>query len=179
MNANPHPAQYGGGYERARQALLHTSAAIATCLALIVAVVVGTGWLYLLRHLHGLAFGPTLKGALPLQQLAGDDAQPLGRMVVAWVPTGLALGIALTAATRLPRLGRGGATAVGSALLLLASSAVSDAVAENDAVRSHISTALSSGGVWLSVALLTAGVLIAPPWSVRRRGGAVAASRWP
>jgi hypothetical protein len=146
------------------------------CLAVIVTVVAGTGWLYLLRRTHDLAFGPTFQGALPLQQLAGGDAQPLPRMVVAWLPAGLALGVVLGVGTRMARPTRAALAAVGSAILLVASAALSDAIAQNDPVKAHISSALSTSGTWLAVALIVAGVLIAPPWSVRRRGGAVAAS---
>jgi hypothetical protein len=174
MYADPHPAQYRQHQDRLRNALLHTSAALISCVALIAAVVAGTGWLYLLRDLHGLAFGPAFSGALPLQQLAGGDAQPLGRMVVAWLPTGLALGVVLGAATRMSRPLRATLAAVGSAVLLLFASAVSDAVAQNDTVRQHISGSLSRSGIWLAVALLTLGVLISPPWA--RRGEAAAAS---
>jgi hypothetical protein len=175
MYADPHPAHYRQRHERLHNALIHTSAAVIGCVALIGGVVVGTGWLYLLRELHGLAVGPAFSGALPLQQLAGGDAQPLGRMVVAWLPTGVALGLVLGTATRMSRPVRGAFAAAGSALLLLFASAVSDAVAQNDAVRHHISSSLSRNGIWLAAALVTLGVLIAPPWA--RRGEAAAAIR--
>jgi hypothetical protein len=161
---------------RALQAALRGSAGLAALLATCVAVVAGTGWLYLLRDFHGLAFGPRLDGALPLQQLAGGSAQPLPRMIVAWLPAGLALGAALRALTRLRLPARAAFTVVGGAFLLLAASAISDAVAENDPLSGHISAAFSRGGVWLAVALLGTGVLIAPPWSARPPGGAVAAT---
>lgn len=175
MYANPHPASYRQRHERLRDALLHTSAAAISCVALVGAVVVGTGWLYLLRDLHGLALGPTFSGALPLQQLAGGDAQPLGRMVVAWLPTGLALGVVLRAGTRMSLPVRGAIAAAGSAVLLICASAVSDAVAQNDAVRHHVSGSLSRGGIWLAVALIALGVVIAPQMS--GRGEAAAAIR--
>jgi hypothetical protein len=142
--------------------LVRTFAGIAACAAVIVAVAAGTGWLYLLRHVHGLAAGPRLRGALPLQQLAGGDAQPLARMVVAWLPTGLALGLSLTALTRLPRFGRTVVATLGAAVLLVASATVSDAVAQNERVQAHLSGALSLGGVWMAVALLALGVAAAP-----------------
>jgi hypothetical protein len=156
------------GGRLALRGLLHAAAAVAACVAVIVAVVTGTGWLYLLRGVHGLAFGPHFQGALPLQQLAGGDTQPLGRMVAAWLPTGLALGMALTVLTRIPRWARATIAAVGAAILLLAAAAVSDAVAQNDAVRAHVSATFGYGGVWLSVALVALGVLVAPPWAPRR-----------
>jgi hypothetical protein len=175
MHAPHSPAQHHRAGEQARQILLHTSAAIATCIALLIAVVAGTGWLYLLRDLHGLAFGPHFQGALPLQQLAGNDAQPLGRMLVAWLPAGLALGFVLRSITGLPRLTQAAIAALGSALILIPASAISDAVALNDPV--HLSHSFSRDGIWLAVGLMALGVLIAPPWSPRARGGVAVASR--
>ena len=138
-------------------------------MCVVIAVVAGTGWLYLLREFHGLAAGPRFDGALPLQRLARGDAQPLLRMIVAWLPAGLALGASLAVLTRLPRWGRVLCAAFGSAVLLLLASAVSDAIAENDSVGSHVSNAFSRDGVWLAVGLVALGVLIAPAWSGRVR----------
>ncbi len=102
--------------------------------ALLVAVAAGTGWLYLLRELHVLTLGPRLGGALPLQQLAGGDAQPLIRMTAAWLPAGVAAGIALgrayAAAARRPGAWSAG---LASLALLVLGSAVSDSIAQNDA----------------------------------------------
>jgi hypothetical protein len=128
---------------------------------LIAAVCAGTGWVYLLRQGHDLGVGPSVNGALPLQQLAGGEAQPLVRMVVAWLPTGVALGFALT---RLSRPARAALTTIVSAALLLAASAVSDSIAQNDAVHQHVSAAFSRQAIWLAVALLALGALIAPRW---------------
>ena len=170
MQAPDRPSDNRGGAQRAGKALLQASAFVAACLCVVVAVVAGTGWLYLLREFHGLAAGPRFDGALPLQQLARGDAQPLLRMIVAWLPAGLALGASLGLLTRLPRLIRAAVTAFGSAVLLLLASAVSDAIAENDSVSTHVSNAFSRDGVWLAVGLVACGVLIAPPWSARDRG---------
>jgi hypothetical protein len=131
------------------------------------AVAAGTGWVYLLRELHVLSLGPRLDGALPLQQLAGGDAQPLIRMLVAWLPAGVAAGVALEALTRFARPRRALLASLVSAALLLAASAVSDSVAQNDTVRSHISAAFSHGAVWLAVGLIALGVVIAPRWAER------------
>lgn len=109
-----------------------------------------------------------MNGALPLQQLAGGDAQPLLRMVVAWLPAGIAAGVALGALTRLSRLLRAGIAAVAGAVLLLAASAVSDSITQNDAVRLHVSAAFSRQAIWLAVALLALGALIAPRWAGAR-----------
>src|SRR4051794_36094664 len=142
--------------------LVRAIAGIAACAAVVVAVAAGTGWLYLLRDVHGLGAGPRLQGALPLQQLAGGDAQPLARMIVAWLPAGLALGLALRALTRLPRWGRTAFAAFGAAVLLLANAAVSDAIAQNERVGAHLSGAFSLPGVWMAVALVALGVAAGP-----------------
>jgi hypothetical protein len=142
----------------------------------IVAVAAGIGWLYLLRDLHVPALGPNFNDALPLQQLAGDSAQPFSRMLLAWLPAGLALGVALGALTQAPRTARVAFTALAGGLLLWATTAVSDALALNERVSSHIASALSHGGFWLAVALLCTGVLIAPPSWARRPGAAAGAS---
>lgn len=150
--------------------LRYLSAGLAACLALLVALVAGTGWLYLLRDVRELAVGPHLKGALPLQQLAGADAQPLVRMAAAWLTTGIALGIALATVTRLRRSARALFTAVVSAVLLVATAAASDAIARNETVGYNLHGALSQAGVWVAAALLAVGVLLAPPWSRWREG---------
>lgn len=134
---------------------------------MLVAVAAGTGWVYLMRELHVLTLGPRLGGALPLQQLAGGDAEPLIRMTVAWLPAGVAAGIALGALTRLPRIARALVAGVVSLALLILASALSDSIAQNDGMREHISAALSRSAIWFALALLVAGVLIAPPWARR------------
>ena len=159
--------RHGGAAPRARRAARHVAAGLGACLAVVLAVLAGTGWLYLLRHDHALAVGPRLRGALPLQQLAGDDAQPLGRMIVAWLPAGLALGLSLAFLTRLTRFGRAASAALGGILLLPAASAFSDAIAQNDPLRAHLRGGLTSPGVWLAITLLIVGVAVAPPWRVR------------
>src|SRR5689334_7695184 len=74
--------------------------ALGWLLALL-AVVGGVGWLYLIRDVHLLDVGPSVSGALPLEELAKRGAQPLLRMLVAWLPAGLAAGFAVALATRL------------------------------------------------------------------------------
>ena len=113
-----------------------------------------------------LSLGPRLDGALPLQQLAGGDAQPLVRMLVAWLPAGVAAGFALDALTGLSRPLRVAVASLVSAALLPAAAAISDSIAQNDAVRAHVSAAFSLGAVWLAVGLMALGVVIAPRWAV-------------
>ncbi len=63
--------------------------------ALLVCSIAVLGLLYAMRQHRWLAIGPSVPDALPLLQLAGFDAQPLGRVLVAAVLAGLALGIVL------------------------------------------------------------------------------------
>jgi hypothetical protein len=165
--AAPVPRDFG---RLAVRALAYAAATLGTIVAVVVAVFAGTGWLYLMRHTRWLAVGPRFPGALPLQQLAGGSAQPLGRMLAAWLPAGLALGMALAWLTRLPRWARALIAALGGILLLPSASVVSDAVAQNESIASHIRGGATRPGVWLAVALLTAGVLAAPPWRLARGG---------
>jgi hypothetical protein len=124
-------------------------------------VAAGVGWLYLVRHLGALDLGPRIPGALPLEQLAGEAPQPLGRMVVAWVPTGAAAGVMLVLLTRL----RAGARLLGLAVLsfatLLVSTAASDAVAQNERFVNHLTVPLERAGVWTAVLLFVIGSLLA------------------
>ncbi len=157
----------GAGRRRARWAVGRIAVGFAVCVTVVAAVTAGTGWLYILRHDHALALGPRFHGALPLQQLAGGDAQRLGRIAAAWVPAGLVLGLALAVLTRLPRYGRAAIAALGGIVILLPASAFSDALAQNDPVSAHIPSGFTRPGVWLSIALFVVGVLAAPPWKFR------------
>lgn len=84
-------------------------------------LLVGAGWLYVLRGLHWLGIGPRVSDALPLLQLAGFDGQPLLRVLVAWALAGVPVGVAWV---RLARWQRAlPALALGLALLLVGSQA--------------------------------------------------------
>lgn len=137
----------------------------------------GVGWLYLLRHERALDFGPHIPGALPLEQLAGEASQPLGRMAVAWLPTGAAAGVVLMVLTR----ARVGARLLGLTLMsfvvLFLSTAASDAVAQNERLLDHLGAPLARGGVWAAVLLLVTGSLLAETMlgASRRASGAAAA----
>jgi hypothetical protein len=67
----------------------------ASIVIVLAGLLVGTGWLYVLRGLHWLRLGPRVPDALPLLQLAGADGQPLVRVVVAWILGGALTGVAL------------------------------------------------------------------------------------
>jgi hypothetical protein len=68
---------------------------LVALLALVAGLLAGTGWLYAFRGLHWLGVGPRIADSLPLLQLASADAQPLLRVVVAWVLAGALAGVAL------------------------------------------------------------------------------------
>jgi hypothetical protein len=135
---------------------------------LLAALLAGIGWVYALRGLDWLGGGPPIGDSLPLLQLSGRDAQPLERVVVAWLAAGLVAGIALS---RLPRPRRAAAVGViGLVLLLLAAQASFSAtrnVSFGHAIFSH-----SPGlGPWLEAALFTVGSLLAPLAFAGERGG--------
>jgi hypothetical protein len=125
------------------------------------AVVAGVGWLYLIRSAAVLGGGPRLQGALPLQQLAGDDAQPLLRMAAAWLPAGAVAGLALG---RLGRLRRPVPIAAGiGAALLVVSGAASDAVAQGSLslTSSRLLPQLGHPGLLAALVLLAIGAALA------------------
>jgi hypothetical protein len=140
-------------------------------LVVVAASAAGVGWLYLLFQAGALAAGPRLAGALPLQQLAGNDAQPLLRVAVAWLPAGLAAGAALGVLTRLRRVARALTVGLVGAIVLVAAGAVSDAIALNERVLPHLGSQLGRDGTWVAVGLLVIGSL--PAGAGRAR-----ASRW-
>jgi hypothetical protein len=136
----------------------------------LLAPVAGVGLLYLLRDAGIAGVGPSPSGALPLEQLAGADAQPLLRMALAWIPVGLAAGALLVAFTRSSRARTTVAMAVVSGLMLVVSAAASDALANNEPFSNDTSAPLRAGGTWVSLALLIIGAAI---------GGALAAKLLP
>jgi hypothetical protein len=133
------------------------------------AVVAGLGWLYLLRGVAALALGPDVRGALPLEQLAHHDGQPLARLVAAWVPAGAAAGAALAAGTRRSSVARALAVGFVGWLVLVLSGAGSDAAAISASVPSHLAPQLTRPGTWSAAVLLFTGALAAH--AEARRGG--------
>jgi hypothetical protein len=136
-----------------------------------------TGWLYLLRDVGALDAGPYVRGALPLQQLAGGDAQPLLRVVLAWLPAGVVAGLALARLTRLGLVARAAVVALTSALLLVGAGAAEDAAAISDPVPSHLVAQLERPANWIAVALLVTGSFLAGRRRSSPRRGAPAT--WP
>lgn len=129
----------------------------------VLALVAGMGWLYLLRDLGAFDAGPKLAGALPLEQLAREDDQPLLRVAIAWLSTGVVAGLALTWAGADRRGRRGLRVVVVAIVLLFVTGAAADAIAisSNDIVG-RIPDQASREGIWTELALLFIGSLAAP-----------------
>jgi hypothetical protein len=126
-------------------------AAVGVC---VLACVAAVGWLYLLRDSPALRAGPPVTGALPLQRLAHQEAQPLLRFLLAWAPAGLAAGLALA---WLARLGATASAAVAGAVafvVLFATGAFADAVTANEAVAPHVASQPGHAAPWLAAAVM-------------------------
>lgn len=145
-----------------RSALGRLLRGVAAVVIVLAAVGGGIGWLYALRHVPALKVGPKLADALPLQRLAGGAAQPLGRVVAAWLPTGVAAGFALALATRLRRPARAAVTFVLSLLFALAIAAGSDALTRNEPIRRHLREQPHRLATWVAAGLMAIGALAAP-----------------
>ncbi len=144
-------------------------------LALALALVAGIGWLYLLRELGLLDAGPKLPGALPLEQLAHGDDQPLLRVTLAWLPAGAIAGFGLASASAMRRVPRGLAVLVPALVLLFVTGAAADAIAISSTdIVSRIPDQAAHEGLWTELALLVIGSLAAPS---RSSTGARAAPR--
>jgi hypothetical protein len=137
-------------------------------LTLIAGVLAAIGWLYVLRGLGWFAVGPNLPDSLPLLQLAGSDAQPLARVVVAWLPTGALAGVA---ALGIPRLWRVALAGTVAAVLLFVFSQASLAVARNDRLSDVLFSRRPGIGPWVEALLFAAGCAL-PAVSARRRARA-------
>jgi CubicO group peptidase (beta-lactamase class C family)/enterochelin esterase-like enzyme len=161
---SPSPAALGPVSGSANVSMPRVARRIAATLlrgtTLILAVVATLGLLYVLRQLRLLAIGPRIGDALPLLQLAGFDGQPLGRILVATVLAGFALGAAMIGLDRSRRLAVAGVFAL---LLMLTESDASYALAHNlrlDGVLLHRTPGL---GPWLEAVLLTAACAVPGP----------------
>jgi lysylphosphatidylglycerol synthetase-like protein (DUF2156 family) len=134
-------------------------AALAALVALLAAPS-ATGLLYLLRDARLAAGGTRLAGALPLQQLAGDAAQPLARLALAFASAGLAAGLALGLLTRARAARVCAATGVLAWALLVAAGAAADAIASALRFGARVPLQLAHGGLWAEIAALLAGLLL-------------------
>jgi hypothetical protein len=106
---------------RLTRAVTATGVSVAAAVLVILSLLAGYGWLYVLRGLDWLAAGPRVGDSLPLLQLAGFDGQPLLRVIVAWLFAGLIAGVALIRVSPLRRASVAGV--LGLILLLFASQA--------------------------------------------------------
>lgn len=120
----------------------------------------GIGWLYLLHRGAVLGAGPLVHGALPLQRLAGGAAQPVSRLLVAWLPAGVAAGVVLRWGGWRRRWVRAVVLFAACAVLLLALGAAADAVTASEPLAPHISPQLGRVATWLAAALVGAGAAI-------------------
>jgi hypothetical protein len=131
--------------------------AAAGCLCALAVTIAGTGWLYLLRGVGALDVGPHLREALPLQRLAGHDAQPLLRLVVAWLPAGIVAGAALRALGIRRSAARIGLTFVPCLLVLMLFGAAADAITETEAVGAHLGAQPHRLAIWVAAAFVALG----------------------
>jgi hypothetical protein len=140
-------------------------------LALVVVVIpctaTGIGLLYLVRHAGSLDAGPNVRGALPLQQLAGGEAQPLLRLAIAWLPAGFVAGALGAMVTRLRAAPLAAAVAAETFVILFVAGAAADAIAISDRLAPHLGGQFGRPATWVASALMALGAL----------GGALVARR--
>jgi hypothetical protein len=155
------------GVLAARRALAPVRAAGAGASFVVVVVLgllAGDGWLYILRGVGWFAVGPAVGDSLPLLQLAGFDGQPLLRVALAWLLAGGVAGLALTRVS--PRW-RAGLVGVLALVLLALASQASYALARNLRFTSVLLNRGPGLGPWLEALLFTAGCVL-PRRSVSR-----------
>lgn len=153
------------------QSPLRAAVAVAASVAVVLG---GLGWVYLVRATGALAAGPPVAGALPLQRLAGGEAQPLARVLFAWLSAGAVEAALLAVLLRTGRWTRAALAGTVAAVTLIAVGALSDAVTASENVGGHVLPQLSRAGLWVAVAALVACALIPAPAGTaagtRRRG---------
>lgn len=138
------------------------------------------GWLYLLREVGALDAGPRLARALPLDQLARGDAQPLLRVATAWLPAGAAAGWALAGGSGWGLVGRTGALAALASVLLFGTGAVSDALAVSQPGPGALGDQFAHEGIWIEIIFVVIGSLPIRPAArgpARARGAEAAATQ--
>lgn len=140
----------------------HLARAAAIVLIVFAAVAAGIGWLYVLRHAAVLRVGPRFADALPLQRLAGGAAQPLGRLVVAWVPAGIVAGLGIGLVSGLHRAARGVVVFVLALALVLGATLMSDSLTHNESIRSQIHNEPHRAAAWVAAGLMALGALLTP-----------------
>jgi hypothetical protein len=126
----------------------------------LIAPVAGIGLLYLFRQASIAGVGPRPAGALPLEQLAGADAQPVVRMALAWLPVGLAVGALVAVFTRSSRAFTLALVTLVAGALLVTSGGVSESIENNESLTQHLAAPLGLSGTWVSLVLLLIGAAI-------------------
>jgi hypothetical protein len=137
-----------------RRALLAASGAAGAVLILVLSLLAGVGWLYLLRSLGWFTLGPRLGDSLPLLRLAGFDGQPLVRVAVAWLLAGIVFGLALIRVDPWRRAVLGGVLGL---LLLLFASQAAFALAGNLRLSAVLWDRVPGFGPWCEALLFAAG----------------------
>jgi len=122
-----------GTWRRSALGALRRAARLAAISAgifviLVAGVLIGLGWVYVLRGLGWFGAGPSMRDSLPLLQLASFDGQPLERVVVAWLVAGSLVGLALA---RVRRGRRALIVGLGALVLLWLDSQASYALTRN------------------------------------------------
>jgi hypothetical protein len=124
-------------------------AALAAVAVAVVATAAGVGWLYLLRDAQALRVGPALPDALALERLAGADAQPVLRVLAAFVPAGVVAGIAVRRLTRSGAAGRALLAGGPAYVLLMAIGLASDAITHSEPAGRYVAAQPLRAAVWL------------------------------
>jgi hypothetical protein len=101
---------------------------------------------------------------LPLLQLAGFDAQPLARIVAAWLAVGLACGTALVGVRPLRRAALVGVPAL---VLLLFGSEVAFALARNLRLLDVVQGRTPGPGPWIEALVFAAAAILPRALKVR------------
>jgi len=132
-----------------------TARGFAAWLLVVLSIAAGTGVLYLLRGGDVLAAGPSVGDSLGFQQLAGDAAQPLARVALAFAGAGVAAGLAFALLTRL-RAESGALIAAATCWLLgIGTGAAADSIAQNVPFWPRVAPQLGRQASWV-----TAGVVL-------------------
>ena len=129
----------------------------AGMLGLVVALLAGLGWLYVLRGWGWLAIGPRVRDSLPLLQLAGFDVQPLGRVTVVWLAAGMVGGAALLPR---PRVWRGLLASTVALAALTVDSQAAFALTRNLRFSNVLWSRLPGAGALLGAALFGVGAAV-------------------
>jgi hypothetical protein len=138
-----------------RRSLRWSACAVEAVMVPLLALAAGLGWLYALYRHGWLDLGPHVPDALPLEALAGHSGQPVLRFAVAWLTVGAAAGLVLRGSNMDPRIGLP-AFAVGSAVALVGTGALSDALTTNQPVLNELLPQLASSanlGAWTALSI--------------------------